>query len=61
MCTDPAVDHGDADTPASQRSHPAAPGGHSIDHSRVGRGKRGRIERRVGQLDRGVVDDALDI
>ena len=61
VCTDPTVDHGDADPRAGQRSDPVAPGGDGIDDSRVGRGKRGRIERRVGQLDRGVVDDPLDI
>ena len=60
MCADPAVDHGDADTAAGQGSHPA-PGGDRIDDSRVGGGEGGRVEGGIGQLDRGVVDDALNV
>ena len=60
MCADPAVDHGDADTAAGQRSQ-TAPGADRIDDRRVDGGEGGRVEGRIGQLDRGVVDDAFNI
>src|SRR5207237_2932549 len=61
VCTDPAVDDGDADTSAGQRRQPAAPCRDGIDNGRIGGGEGGRVEGGVGQVDRGVVDDALNI
>ena len=60
MCADPAVDHGNAHAAAGQRSQ-TAPGPDRIDDRRVGGGEGGRVEGGIGQLDRGVVDDALNI
>ena len=61
MGGDATVNHRDADAPPGQRRHGIAPYRKGIEHSGIGSRQRRGIEWRVGQVNRRVVKDALDI